>query len=681
MIPKNACITNRLVRAAAAALFMGAAPMAFAASAETQAATPQENAPDPVTATAVTPANAKAAATAADTIEDNSSATAATGLPALDDPLAEPPPLGDLAEQNPTATPTGNVVVNLIQRLVEKGILTRAEATEMILQAERDAALARHNAEAVELLAADAAMASSDDVVVTHIPEPVKDRMREEIKQELLADAKEGEWGGFSGKDDSEHRFRFSGDFRTRYDGTMFPDGNDNTGAFPDFNRINTGDPFDVAGTDFSPQWNVDEERHRFRLRARFGGEMDLGEGFTAGMRVGTGNDSSPVSANQTFGSSGGNFSKYSLWLDRAFLKWEWQPDDELPEIAETNSSKGGKQIGSSISAGSGGWNPDASIAMMIGRFDNPFFRVSEIMWDGDLGFDGFALQARREITEGVTPFFNGGLFPIFNTDFNFSTNSPDKFESIDKWLYGVQMGVDLRKDKDIAAKIGVAWFEFDNVEGRLSEPFLPLSTKDAGNTDHTRPSFAQKGNTYMALRDITADALNNYGTSQQYQYFGLASRYQVLAYNAKVDFNFFEPVQISLLGEYSTNLAFDENKTSSLAVNNRGPSGTSGGPGGFEGGDTAWNVGVQFGHGDLDKAGDWKALLGYRYVESDAYVDAFTDSDFGVGGTNMEGFTIGASYAVSPNVFFALRWMGARQIAGPPLKSDIIQFDINATF
>jgi hypothetical protein len=579
-------------------------------------------------------------------------------VPGIDDLLQDPPDLPDLDEPEPPAPPSPSeaVVVNLIVRLVQKGILTQAEAQEMIVQAERDAAVARQNAELAALVIADARMAGEQDQVVAHVPEPVKARLREEIKSELAEEAREGRWEMPGAQPEWLERLRVSGDFRFRYEGTMFPEGNDNTGAFPDFNRINTGDPFDVSGLDFSPQNNVDEERHRLRIRARLGGEFDLLDGFTAGMRIATGNDGSPVSTNQTLGGSGGNFSKYSLWLDRAFLKWETGAEAAEGEL-------------------------DGGLALTFGRFDNPFFRTSEIMWDNDLGFDGFGVQARQELVPGITPFASAGLFPIYNTEFNFASNNPAKFESIDKWLYGLQGGLDLRRGTKFGAKFGIGLFEFDNVEGRLSDPFLPLGAKDAGNTDITRPSFAQRGNTYMALRDIIPDPLNNFGTSQQYQYFGLASRYQVLSYNGRVDLNFFEPVQVSLLGEYAVNLAHDPEQIEAIAVNNRGPLAEGQSFGRYAGGDTAWNLGIQFGKDRFEKAGDWNTSFGYRYVESDAVLDAFNDSDFGLGGTNVEGFTVGAQVALSRNVFLGFRWMGANEIAGPPVKSDLLQIDLNASF
>lgn len=582
----------------------------------------------------------------------------AEALAGLDLPTPPPPPAvegGESGDGDLASTPTGNVVVNLIQLLVQRGVLTQGDASALVVQAQHEAETVQRNSAAAEVLAADAALAREGDVVVTHIPEPVRARLREELKQEVLLTAREERWAAPGLFPDWADRVSFFGDFRLRYEGTMFPEGNDTTGSFPDFNRINTGDPFDVAGYDFSPQLNVDEERHRYRLRARFGAEIQLEDGFSTGFRLATGNDDSPVSTNQTLG---GEFNKYAIWLDKAYLRWERKGD-----------------LGGA--------------AFQAGRFENPFFEAEDVLWDPDLGFDGFSVQARRELWRGFTPFFNGGVFPLYNTDFHFATNQPDKFESIDKWLYGAQAGVDLKPGRDVGGKFALAYYDFDNVEGEVSDPFIPFSSKDQGNTDITRPSFAQKGNTYMPLRSIIPDPLNNFGTTNQYQYFGLASKYQVLHYNARVDLDFFEPVRVTLLGEYATNVGYQPEVVRFSAVNNRGPvpvpaDGAAVDPGAvgeWAGGTEAWNLGIQFGHAAYRKRGDWQASIGYRYIESDAFVDAFTSSDFGLGGTNVEGYTVKFGVALSPSVNVGLRWMGANEIAGPPLKSDILFIDLNASF
>lgn len=567
------------------------------------------------------------------------------------DPTAEGPLPSDLPadkKPEPAAAPSENVTINLIHRLVEKGILTKEEAETMIKQAEADAATA---AAQKDIAALPPEPTPEEEMRISYIPEVVKNQMRDQIQQELLAHAREERWSEKKYPEWTD-KFKPFGDLRVRYEGTYFPEGNDNTGAFPNFNAINTGAPFDTAGTQFSPQYNVDEDRERTRLRARAGAAIMLGEGFNAGLRVATGENNSPTSTNQSLGSSGGNFSKYAIWLDRAFLSYDAGPRNDDGE----------------------------ELTFLLGRFDNPFMST-EILWDDDIGFDGLAMRGKVNINDQVSTFFTAGYFPVYNTDFNFASNQPSKFDSTDKWLTGAQLGVDWKINDDLTAKFGVAYYDFDGIEGKLSSPFIPLTDKDAGDTDTTRPSFAQRGNTYMALRDIdNSTAANDFGNKYQYQYYGLASEFENLVLTGRLDYDHFDPVRVSLVGEVIKNIAFDSSDINAKAVNNRG-SGSANKIGAFEGGDTAWNLAFTVGKPALEQLWDWQAGVGYRYVESDAVVDAFTDSDFGGGGTNVQGFTLGGNMALSKAVRVGLRWMSSDEVAGPPLSSDILQIDLNAKF
>ena len=183
-----------------------------------------------------------------------------------------------------------------------------------------------------------------------------------------------------------------------------------------------------------------------------------------------------------------------------------------------------------------------------------------------------------------MTPFITAGAFPVFNTDLNFATNQPEKFKSSDKWLYAGQVGADWKISKSFNFKFGAAYYHFDNVEGQLSDPFIPLLASDQGNTDNSRPSFAQKGNTYRPLRRIIPSPLNNFGTTNQFQYFGLATPFHELALTARLDINHWEPFQISLIGEWVKNLAFDAKDIDLIAVNNRGADTSAGATGRFGG-------------------------------------------------------------------------------------------------
>lgn len=550
-------------------------------------------------------------------------------------------PTGTAFAADSTAAPAPTSTENLARLMLEKKVITPEQADSIIAQSREEAAAARTAAPAP----ANGATPPKDGTVrVQYVPESVKQQLREDIKQEVMDEAKRDNWAQPEQVPEWTKRFHVAGDLRLRSENRFYADGNDTTGAFPDFNAINRGNPYDASASNpnFAPQRNVDQARDRLILRLRLGADVDLGEDFTAGMRIATGNDASPVTANQSLGQNGG-FSKYALWLDRGFLKYEPLRGDGL------------------------------NLSVTGGRMDNPFFG-SMMMWDEDLGFDGFALKTKMKVGEHLEPFVNAGLFPIFNTDLDFATNQPSKFKSDDKWLYAGQIGTVIKATKDLKFTVSGAYYCFENVEGRLSTPFVPLSAADAGDTDSSRPLFAQSGNTYRALRNITPDASNGFGTTNQFQYFGLASPFRVGALTARADYDGFAPVHVSVLGEIVKNFAFDGNNIDAVAVNNR-----SGGS--FAGGDMGYDVTLNFGSAALEKRWDWIVGLGYRYVETDAVPDAFTDSDLGNGGTNLRGYTLSGSLAVAKRVSLRARWFSAESIAGPQFRADTFMFDISARF
>ena len=544
---------------------------------------------------------------------------------------------------------------------------TPAVAAEAPVEAQREApaaAPAQTGATVAQPAQASAAPSGSDDTVrVAYVPEVVKNELREEVKDDLLAEARKEGWGGTQPVPGWVSRFTLYGDIRVRYEFLFNHKTNDNSGnAFPNFNAINTGSPFDLAGNVSEPQYNVDQDRERMRLRARMGETVDLADGFTAGLRLATGNDDQPVSENQTLGAAGtgqgGDFSKYALWLDRAYIKYQT------------------------------GGDPTRDISLTLGRFDDPFFGTS-LVWATDLAFDGiaasipFKVHRNGRVVDSVKPFLVGGVFPVFNTDLNFATDNAAKFPSYDKWLEAVQAGASWTGGRDLSFKAAAAYYYYKNVEGRLSTPFTPLTSSDAGNTDASRPSFAQNGNTYMEIRDIVPGPLNNNGTTDQFQYFGLATPFHEMAFDFRADYNHFEPFQVSLVGEFVENRAFNANAIAAVAVNNQGTAPSGGGTAPFIGGNKGWNTTLKLGDAVLQKRGDWNVGVGYRYLESDAVVDGFTDADFGgdLLGTNLKGYTLDGSVVLAPGVILESKLMSATDIAGPSYKNDYLQFDINAKF
>jgi len=83
------------------------------------------------------------------------------------------------------------MTINLINRLVERGVLSPEDARELIQQAENDAAEARAEAPKTET---EPDQATNDTVRVPYVPEIVKAQIRDEIKDDVMEQARLEHW-------------------------------------------------------------------------------------------------------------------------------------------------------------------------------------------------------------------------------------------------------------------------------------------------------------------------------------------------------------------------------------------------------------------------------------------------------------------------------------------------------
>lgn len=522
------------------------------------------------------------------------------------------------------------VTLRLIDLLVEKGVMTRAQADALIREASAGAPPPTAAAPA------PAYQTQPGAVVVPYVPEVVREQIKNELRAEVVQQAKDEGWAAPKALPEWTQRLTVYGDVRVRAEGVFLED--DNYLFFPDFAEINSGSPFDVNGTGNAPFLNTAKNRGRLRARARLGVRAQIADWIQADVRLATGSDRSPVSTNQTLG-SGGNLSKYSLWLDRAWLRL----------------------------------TPADGFALDVGRFANPFW-TSELLFDNDLNFDGLAARYEFAPEADFAPWVAAGAFPVFNTDFDFRSTEIFKTSSRDKWLYGVQAGADWSFSDDASLKLALGYFEFDNLEGEASSPCLLLASGDGCDTDLSRPQFQQFGNTLFPIRTLLEDPSNPGGP--QWQYFGYASRFGVANLHAALRLDAFDPVTILIEGDAVKNTRFDESR-----IRARGPVNNLGANDAFDGGGSGYWLNLTVGQPRIAKAWDWNASIGYRYVESDAVPDAFADSDFHLGGTNAKGYVLGGALGLARNTWLGLRWLSANEVSGPPYAVDVFQLDLTTEF
>lgn len=536
----------------------------------------------------------------------------------------------------PAAPPAQSTVVNLIQQLVQEGVLTQDRAAALIHQAQDEAVTTARGT--------GAAAVPSNSVRVPYVPQVVKNQIRDEVKQDVMREAREQNWAAPNEVPAWTKRFHLNGDFRARYEWNIFDSRNSN--GFPNYAGLNAGAPFDINTSPLRvPVLDTTEDRERARMRLRLGVNVDVADGLMAGVRLATGNTTNPVTTNQTLG---GTLNKYNILLDRAFL--DYHPAD---------------------------W-----IELWVGRFPNPWLS-SELVWDDDINFDGAAGRLKADLTDNFSLFGTGGAFPIENTAFNFPDNSIIKTRSRDKWLYAAQLGFDWKPVRSFDVKLAAAYYHFQNMEGLTSSPCLVSSSADPCDTDNSRPGFQQNGNTVFAIRQLlTPPAVNN---PPVFQYYGLSSPFHDLDVMARLDYGFGD-IHAVIDSDVVKNLAFSRRSIlNTIPINNIGPDGVGPNnttiPGVFDGGGLGYQVQLTVGYPEIHERWQWRTSFGYRHLDSDATPDAFNDSDFHLGGTNAKGYIVGASLGVAHNVDLTAKWLSASEVTSQPYTVDVVQVDLNARF
>jgi hypothetical protein len=173
-------------------------------------------------------------------------------------------------------------------------------------------------------------------------------------------------------------------------------------------------------------------------------------------------------------------------------------------------------------------------------------------------------------------------------------------------------------------------------------------------------PLYQQKGNSFFIdFNPVT----QTFSTK-------LASDYDLLNITAQLTYDYWFPVHIVFVGDYVKNLGFDRQQVAGLTGDADVEEETDG-----------YQFGLTVGYPTVREFGDWNTFLFYKYLEKDATLDAFTDSDFHLGGTNAKGWILGGEFCVYRNVWFRGRWLTSNEISGGPLSIDVFQLDLSARF
>jgi hypothetical protein len=292
------------------------------------------------------------------------------------------------------------------------------------------------------------------------------------------------------------------------------------------------------------------DARGRGRMRLRFGAESLLADNFTAGFGLATGSGD-PRSTNQTFQDT---FSKKQINIDYAYLSYQ----------------------------------PFKWLSLTGGKFENPLWRPTDLLWDSDITTEGAAVKVDYPI---ISPcfniFFNGGYFILDEY-----ANDPDP------QMFALQGGFKWNITPGIDWKVGGAYYMFNHV------------------------------------RDLTLDSSS--GTNTKNSNNRLKYYYNAPAVSTEIGFNnlFGQKIipRVALLGEY---------------INNPDPDRAN----------TAYIAGIAFGHPKLSKFGAWNVEYTYRRLGTNAWIDAFPDSDSYGGATNTSGHRVKVGFGLTKDLSLGVNY------------------------
>jgi len=362
---------------------------------------------------------------------------------------------------------------------------------------------------------------------------------------------------------------------------------------------------------------NTDETRSDQRIRVRLAMNANISEQLKASIRLITGGIGNGSDPNQVNQVLGNYNSRYEIGIDRAFINYK----------------------------------PNQYIEVNAGRIANPFFTPTELVWSDKISLQGAAVTLTPPATKRIKPFITVGAFPIE------SVAETPASDAKSKWLFGYQAGINWDVAPDYTLKLGVSYYDYKNVEGI---PNATLADVSAGKYNATGPSFRQKGNTIFDINQVDPTAPYVGGVLSQFQELNLSGALNIANVASK---------QVRIEGDFVRNIGYNKQEIlSRTGINSQKE---------IDGYQLMFTVGDPV----VAKYGQWQAFTGYRYLEANAVLDAFTDNNFHMGGTNAKGYFLGGRFGFDKSSAISASWLSSKEVSGLPLAIDTFLLDFITSF
>ena len=221
-------------------------------------------------------------------------------------------------------------------------------------------------------------------------------------------------------------------------------------------------------------------------------------------------------------------------------------------------------------------------------------YEPSDLLWDSDINPEGGAIKINHELTPEVSFFASGGALVL----------DESSGDTSDPWLWYIQPGITWDITDGVDMKFAAAYYDFENVKGAMLD-----------HSEHTN-----------TVEDTGFAHRNRANMSMIYDYNCI---------NLSTELGFKEPFggfngwipYTGLFGEWVRNTDVTD-------------------------GENGYILGCKIGDKKVKKKGQWQLKYNYRWLGTDAWIDALPDSDvWGGYGTNLKAHEITLKYGLAKNL------------------------------
>ena len=343
--------------------------------------------------------------------------------------------------------------------------------------------------------------------------------------------------------------------------------------------------------------------RNRLRFRLRAGVTAPINKALTVGFRLATNEGKNPISGNVTFGEGG---APKTIAIDQAYATWD----------------------------------PNATLQLTVGKFDNPLERPSavmrsELVWDGDFTPEGLSETITlRPSSDGLFRRIAVGAHQWYLLE---DSNQRDT------WMLGGQVVADMKPAERTTVNLATGYYGF--TRGR----FLAQLANSNGQVNISNSVVLEDGTIAAGgtlIEPSTANPFDHFLNDFDLLNASVAVRIDRVVGDAGLE----------LYGDVVRNVAAD-----------------------------SLGTGFQVGAG-LDRMGKlpgWSVAASWTHLEQEGVLSMFSYSDLGRGGTNLQGVIAGVQYRPARNVTFALREHVVSPIrtVQPNTQTNRLQIDVAFAF